>query len=324
MNKNDPMAPASDAKGPVGPLAAVTHCTNDPLRCLKFYTELMGMALTDDVPSAADQERLLGSGLGDTWILGRDTDSSPRIRLIQVEEEASVRPDLQTLLHGGLSIGFAVGDMEACVAAASRLDFESTAGIVRLAMQRGDGTPYDALETLFKLPDDALGLAVSRPPDLAPVAPLAAGSNAGGPAYSALVINHADADIRFLRDGLGFEVRRDIDLESSGPEGGLALAAGTIMRFAQLYSPGTASGYLVILDFRDAGIAAPAPPQPPRRGVVCWSFRCLDLDATCAQAEAAGGRIRAAPEKLQTNWLGAGRGASVETPSGLLVELLGN
>lgn len=323
MNQNDPMAPKSDARGPVGPLAGVTHCTSNPELCLRFYGQLMGMQLLDQLPDPEDQGTLLGGGLGETRVLGRD-DASPRIRLIQVDGEDSVRPDLRTLLHGGLSIGFAVADMEACVADAGRLGFESTAGIVRLAMQRGDGTPYDALETLFKLPDDALGLAVSRPPDLAPVAPVAAGSNAGGPAYSALVINHADADIAFFRDGLGYEVRRDLDLESSGPEGGLALAAGTIMRFVQLYSPGTATGYLVVLDFRDEGMSAPAPPRPPRRGVVCWSFRCLDLDATCAQAQSAGGRVRTPPMRLQTRWLGASRAATFETPSGLLVELLGD
>lgn len=323
MNKNDPMAPTSDARGPVGPLAAVTHCTADPQRCLKFYTELMGMRPIDDNPSPEDQANLLGGGLGRSWILGRDH-PSPTVRLIEVPGAETVRPDLQTLIHGGLSIGFAVADMDACVADAQRLGFESTAGVVRLTMQRGDGTPYDALETLFKLPDDALGLAVSRPPDLTPVAPIPADGNAGGPAYSAIVINHADADIGFFRDGLGYEVRRDLDLESSGPEGGLALASGTIMRFAQLYSPGTASGYLVILDFRELGISAPAPPVPPRRGVVCWSFLCADLDATCTQAQAAGGRLRTPPMTLNDDWLGATRSASLETPSGLLIELLGD
>jgi catechol 2,3-dioxygenase-like lactoylglutathione lyase family enzyme len=203
-----------------------------------------------------------------------------------------------------------------------KLGIGTTAGITSVEFRRPDGSPYDALETHFKAPDEVYGLGVSRPEDLPAVGPIEPGRTIGGPAYSAMVVNHADDDIAFWTDGLGLEKRRDVDLTSSGPAGGLGLEPGTVMRFVQLYVPDSESGYLVMLDFRDQGQPPAITPRPPNRGVVMWSFPTTDLDAALRNAGDAGGEPVTGPIEIEDARHGLTRAASVKTPHGFLVELL--
>ena len=212
--------------------------------------------------------------------------------------------------------------MEQCVARGEALGIGTTAGITTIEFRRPDGAPYEALETHFRAPDDVYGLGVGRPENLPPVGPIEPGRMIGGPAYSAQVVNHADDDVAFYRDLLGFEVRRDVDLTSSGPAGGLGLQAGTVMRFLQLYAAGSETGYLVMLDFRDAGKPQAGPIRPPGRGVAMWTFPTDDLDAVLLRCRAQGVRVHGGPATLDSPLLGAHRAATLLTPHGFLVELV--
>lgn len=318
----------------VGSLLMVTHVTDSPLATRHFYRDMMAMAeVSDDAVSPGTQgtQRAL-------WGLGTDTrwteqlyerpglPQVPRVRVLAMEPAGpEIRPGMDVLLEGGLSVGFAVRnrvEMEQCVARGDSLGIGTTAGITTIEFRRPDGSPYEALETHFKAPDEVYGLGVGRPEDLPPVGPIEAGQMIGGPAYSAQVVNHADADIAFYCDVLGLEVRRDVDLTSSGPAGGLGLAAGTVMRFVQLYAPGTDTGYLVMLDFRDQGRPNSGPIRPPGRGVAIWTFPTHDLDAMLARSREHGVEPFGGPVTLDTAPFGRHRIATVLTPHGFLVELV--
>jgi catechol 2,3-dioxygenase-like lactoylglutathione lyase family enzyme len=318
----------------VGPLLMVTHVTGEPAATRHFYRDMMAMADVSDRAMPADgqavQRELWGLDAGAGWteqLYERPgLPQVPRVRVLAMDRPGPViRPDLDVLLEGGLSVGFAVRnrvEMEQCVARGEALGIGTTAGITTIEFRRPDGSPYEALETHFRAPDDVYGLGVGRPQDLPPVGPIEPGRMIGGPAYSAQVVNHADDDVAFYRDLLGFEVRRDVDLTSSGPAGGLGLQAGTVMRFLQLYAAGTETGYLVMLDFRDAGKPQAGTIRPPGRGVAMWTFPTDDLEAVLLRCRAQGIRVHGGPATLDSPLLGAHRAATLLTPHGFLVELV--
>ena len=318
----------------VGSLLMVTHVTGEPEATRNFYRGMMAMADVSGraMPAAgrAIQRVLWGLDPGTRWteqLYERPgLPQVPRVRVLAMEPMGAViRPGMDVLHEGGLSVGFAVRnrvEMEQCVARGETLGIGTTAGITTIEFRRPDGSPYEALETHFRAPDEVYGLGVGRPEDLPPVGPIEPGQMIGGPAYSAQVVNHADEDVAFYRDVLGFEVRRDVDLTSSGPAGGLGLQAGTVMRFLQLYAAGSETGYLVMLDFRDAGKPPAATIRPPGRGVAMWTFPTDDLDAVLARCRETGRRVLGGPVTLDSPLLGPHRAATVLTPHGFLVELV--
>ncbi len=318
----------------VGSLLMITHVTGEPVATRHFYRDMMAMADVSDrampVAGQAIQRELWGLGAGQQWseqLYERPgLPQVPRVRVLAMDAPGAViRPGMDVLLEGGLSVGFAVRnrvEMEQCVARGEALGIGTTAGITTIEFRRPDGSPYEALETHFKAPDDVYGLGVGRPEDLPPVGPIEPGQMIGGPAYSAQVVNHADDDVAFYRDVLGFEVRRDVDLTSSGPAGGLDLQAGTVMRFLQLYAAGSDTGYLVMLDFRDAGKPPSGPIRPPGRGVAMWTFPTDDLDAVLARGREQGVRVLGGPVMLDSPLLGSHRAATLLTPHGFLIELV--
>jgi len=318
----------------VGSLLMVTHVTGDPAATRHFYRDMMAM---EDVsgramPAAgrARQRELWGLDRQASWIEQLyerpGLPQVPRVRVLVMDRPGpAIRPGMDVLYEGGLSVGFAVrnrAEMEQCVARGEALGIGTTAGITTIEFRRPDGSPYEALETHFMAPDEVYGLGVGRPEDLPPVGPIERGQTIGGPAYSAQVVNHADDDVAFYRDVLGFEVRRDVDLTSSGPAGGLGLAAGTVMRFLQLYAAGSDTGYVVMLDFRDAGKPQAGPIRPPGRGVAMWTFTTDDLDAVLARCRDHRIRVLGGPAVLDSPLLGVHRAATVLTPHGFLIELV--
>jgi catechol 2,3-dioxygenase-like lactoylglutathione lyase family enzyme len=331
---NDPLAARGDAStAAVSGLVAITHVTADAAACARFYRDLMGMteapARAHGAAGRADLAALLGlqpgAGLTETAYERADAPGTPFVRVIAIDPPAAeIRPQMAALRDGSLSVGFALRDMEAGVALGRQLGIETTHGIVSLPFQRRDGSTYLAHETHFRAPDGVYGLGVGRPEDLVPVAPIARGANAGGPAYSAQVANHGEAVWGFYRDVLGFEIRRDVELPYGEAMDGalIGVRPGTVMRFLQLFAPGTETAYLVFLDFRDTGLPALVPPRPPQRGVAAWTFRVRDLDAMLGRARSAGAPLVCEARRLTHPLCGPARAASLLAPNGFLVELV--
>lgn len=330
---NDPLAARGDAAtAAVSGLFAITHVTAEPDACAWFYRDLMGMSEVAghaDGRSRDDRAALLGLPPGAEWTervyARKGAPDAPFVCVIAIDPPAAeIRPQMAALRDGSLSVGFALRDMEAGVARGQQLGIATTRGIVSLPFQRRDGSTYLAHETHFRAPDGVYGLGVGRPDDLVPVAPIAPGSNVGGPAYSAQVANHGERVWGFYRDVLGFEIRRDVDLPYGEAMDGalIGVRPGTVMRFLQLFAPGTETAYLVFLDFRDAGLPALVPPRPPHRGVAAWTFRVDDLDATLERARRAGAPLACAARDTDHPLCGQARAASVLAPNGFLVELV--
>ena len=333
MNTTNPLAPG-ETKGDalVGTLAAATVVTSDMERCRAFYSELMGLEpaiddLADDIrgpltqlwglEEEGDWEHVLYQQPGNT--------DMPYLRVIGVAgDRPEVRPGMNALLEGGLAVGFACADMEKLIAESERTGFGTVAGVTRIPLHRPDGTPYDALETHLRAPDGVYVLGIARPPDLAPICPISEGTLTGGPAYSSQVINNGQRSLDFYTEVLGYEVRRDIDLPSEGPAGGLLdVPPGSNMRFLQVFAPGAESKYLVFLDWYDTGADAVAPSRPPNRGMVMWSFMTTDLDAVLERARRFGAEVLCEPLIVDARPAAiATRRATLAAPNGFAIELV--
>ena len=333
MNTTNPLAPGKK-KGDalVGPLAAATVVTADMDRCRSFYSELMGLEpALDHLPEAtrAPLSRLWGLEEESGWehILYQQPGNTdmPYLRVIGVGGgHPEVRPGMNALLEGGLAVGFACSDMEKLIAESDRMGFGTVAGVTRIPLHRPDGTPYDALETHLRAPDGTYVLGIARPPDLAPICPISEGTLTGGPAYSSQVINNGQRSLDFYTEVLGYEVRRDIDLPSEGPAGGLLdVPPGSNMRFLQVFAPGSESKYLVFLDWYDTGADAVAPSRPPNRGMVMWSFMTTDLDKVLQRASDFGAELLCEPLTVDARPVAmASRRATLAAPNGFAIELV--
>jgi len=337
MTGSDPMAPRAGATPSLcGPLECVTVVTNDADAVTAFMTQAMRLrplAVEAD-PASADAQRthererkreLWGLPPDALWrelrFVGPEGERGAVVRVLVMAGGELIRPDMESRLTGGLSIGFPAASLEETLARVTALGFESTAGIVRLTITRPDGSSYVSGEVLFRGPEQIYMLAVGRPADMTPVGPIDAGTGMGGPAYSALVVPDASREIGFFREILGWEARQDIVLTTSGPAGGLGLDAGTQFRFVQLFAPGATTRYVCLLDMLAVGRANPVAPRLPNRGLVMWTFgtRAFDEVARRVRAATAGGVAGSQPRFSHAP---GARALTVLSPAGLMIEIV--
>ncbi len=331
MTNSDPMAPRPGATPTLcGPLECVTIVTNDAASVTAFLTQAMRLhpVAIDPDPSGVQQRRgreLWGLAPDASWrelrFVGPEGEHGAAVRVLVMDGGELIRPDMESRLTGGLSIGFPAASLEDTLARVTALGFESTAGIVRLTITRPDGSSYVSGEVLFRGPEQIYMLAVGRPADMTPVGPIDAGTGMGGPAYSAVVVPDATREIAFYREILGWEARQDIVLTTSGPAGGLGLEAGTQFRFVQLFAPGAATRYLCLLDMMAVGRTNPVAPRLPNRGVAMWTFGTRAFDAVTQRVRAAAQRGELCSQPRFSSGHGP-RALTVLSPAGLMIEVV--
>lgn len=316
--------------GTVLPLHTITVVTATPKEMHRFLAQGIGLAAKPDITLSEDDQTRIGAYLGmpesTAWSVQAyhrgDGRGNTQVRVIGIDSPGEVvRPEVNGRYVGGLSIGFAMDDLEAREAVMREHGFESSVGVKSLEFAKPDGTRYVSQEIHFIGPEQVLGLGVKRPDGFQPVGPLDAETGVSGPAYSALCVPDADAAITFLEQVLEFEIRRDVDLTVAQPSG-LRLATGMKERFVQAFAPGASTGYLVLLDHYSENIPTPAKTQgPPSRGIVMWSFPTSDLAAAYDRAKAAGASILAPPGRYDSPFLDNAESMIVQMPSGYPVEL---
>ncbi len=331
MSSLDPLSPQPGAVPSLaGPLRRITLCTANPDACRRFYAGVLGMseAASGSSPSRQAAQRVLW-GLesqvewGELLFRRPSVPQAPSLRILVMDRPyPQIRPGMDALIDGGLSVGFPVRDMAKLIEYADRLGFKTTNGITHLAMKRNDGSAYEALECHFRAPDAVYGLGVGRPADLAPVGPIPQDQNIGGPAYAGQVANHADKTLAFYTQVLGWMVRRDVTVSSSGPAGGLGLKAGTPMRFIQIFEPTSTTAYAIFLDFADLGRSPPVNARPPNLGATIWTFQVSDLAEAERRAKAIGHQALSEVQIVKDDDLGDCRGLAFVTANGFMVELL--
>jgi catechol 2,3-dioxygenase-like lactoylglutathione lyase family enzyme len=288
----DPLVPVSKAEDArVGPLAMATVITSSLAETSAFYVDGMDMNVTRQLVrgrqalALARDYKLPPQSQFAVGIYSRaGVSDATRIRAIEVTSPlAAARPAHDAQYVGPLSFGFPVRGVEQREAKLASIGKPATAGITVLALRRTDGSPYDVKEAHFKGPDGILSLGIDRA-DMTPVGPISTTTQIGGPAYSGMIVSDTTAMNVFLGDVLGFERRRDVELSSSGPNGGLGLPAGARFNFQQWFAPGSGTGYLVVMKYLNVGKPAPQPLGGPALGLARYSFMTRDLNAVMARA----------------------------------------
>lgn len=324
-----PTSSAADAR--IGPLHTITISTTSLEESLLLYRD--GLGLRVDGPIAlsesqrAHQRRRWGVTESVDWQMYRlyraGVEGAAQIRLLVLDRPMpAIHRSWSALELGTFSLGFPNLDQTALDAKIRNLGFGALNVIERYSVPRTDGSLYPIEETIFNGPDFVHAVGINRGDGMTQLGPVDEVSGYGGPAYSAAVVADSDAMLAFLVDVLGLELRSDRIWKSAGSDGALNVPDGTVFRFSIVYSPGSRSQHILLVDYQnlepeETGIE----PRVPYRGIGMWSFPVRDLADVLGRAETAGIAPLAASACVASPILGSVRSATLKAPNGLLVEL---
>lgn len=314
----------------VGPLHTVTYVTKDKQKVEKIFLEGYGLDSSGWTrPSdeeLANHNKYLGFDAGHSWeacvFFKSGEGANVQIRVIAMDQETpQVRPAYDGLYAGGATMSFPINDLYAHEKHMASIGVASTIGVKEMEFTSPTGETYVSAEIVYKAPDHVFVMGVVRPDIFIPVGPVDPATGLGGSAYSARCITAADATVDFFQNVLGFEIRRDVEF-SVGEKSALQMPEGTTERFIQAFAPGSATGYLVLMDHQAATKPSPAPGYgPPNRGISMWSFAAKDLDAVHKRATDAGIEILQPPANHQSLFLSDSRSMIVKDPDGFPIEI---
>ena len=331
MTAKDRLAPTSNpADALVGELGWVTLITCSLEETLLFYRDGMGLTATGPEPVPDDlaqtQRQLWGIPEPIGWqqlTLERPGLDLPRIRVLVLDRVTpSIHSSWDLFDPGPFSIGFPNEVPARLDRDIRRTGFGAVSKEMAIyPVPRGDGSFYDAYETILNAPDFVHGVSLHRGGGMPQIGPVDDDSGMGGPAYSGMVLVDSDKDLSFYTEVLGYEMRSDGILADAPP---LNAPPGTRFRFTLLYSPGAIKGSLLSLDFVDLAPRSPAQaPRPPHRGLAIWSFPTRDLDEVLRRAEQHPQAQIFASAQTYSGLAGTSphRTATLLAPNGFMVEL---
>jgi catechol 2,3-dioxygenase-like lactoylglutathione lyase family enzyme len=330
--QSDPLEPkSSPASALTSGLAAVTIMSADLTLSRRFYQGAMGMnaqVMRLKGATAANWRRhygAAGSGPLEMIIFNRpDVPDAAMVRVIMADPALpEARPGHDAEITGALSLGFPVIGNAARDQIVQAMGWKPVAGLTSITLPRGDGTTYSVGETHYRAPDGVMALGIDRA-DMRPVGPIDSALSIGGPAYSGAMIGDAAKTATFFRDVLGWELRREVELASSGPSGGLGLPAGTRFAFQQWFAPGARTGYLILMDLLNAGKPNARPLGLGNRGLGMWSFSTTKLSEILKRAKGQGVTILSGPAKTLVPGVGVATSLILATPDGLPIEVYGS
>lgn len=232
-----------------------------------------------------------------------------------------VREEYDGFFTGGATISFPKPDLYEHEILMNSIGIKSTIGVKEMEFQSPTGEVYISAEIVYFAPENVYLMAVKRPDIFVPVGPMDPETNIGSAAYSARCVENADDVITFMRDVMGFEIRRDVEFEI-GEKSALLMPQGAKERFIQAFAPGSSSGYCVVMDHGANNRPSTAPSfGPPSRGIVMWSFRTKDMNEVIRRAKTAGARVLRGPIEIGSPFLRGKRAMIVEDPSGFPIEI---
>lgn len=312
-------------------LHTVTFVTSDKAATQRAFLDGYGLDWTGwQSPEAESRARLNDyfGFTGDAWEMASfhktGIAANIAVRVIYTPDPApQVRGRYDGLIDGGATISFPKEDLRAHEKIMKRCGFTSTMGVKELDFQSPTGEVYTSAEIIYYAMENCYLLAVKRPEIFVPVGPIEPGTGLSAPAYSARCISNADAILDFMREVLGFEVRRDV-IFPIGDTSAMLLPEGANERFIQVFAPGSSTGYMVLMDhFEDSEPPSTDNIGTPSRGIVMWSYKTKDLDAVHTRALTHGANILQPPGVYDSPYLELPRSMILKDPGGFALEIFG-
>lgn len=237
------------------------------------------------------------------------------------DQDKVVRHAYEGLIVGGATISFPKTDLYAHEKKMEAIGFKSTIGVKEMEFTDPSGVSYVSAEIIYYAPDNAFLLAVKRPDIFIPVGPSDSETGIGGPAYSARCVGDADGVIEFLKNIMGYEIRRDV-IFPIGERSALLLPEGTNERFIQAFAPGASTGYLVLMDHMKDNKPSNAPTLgPPSRGITMWSFATKNIDEVARRAKDYNVEFVQHISEFQSPFLNSTRTLVMKDPDGFYIEI---
>lgn len=327
----DPLAPRDNLEQRFATrLQVATLISSDINTNQRFFVDGMGMEMTSEV-EFNDTDR---ASLAAAWGLEKhpdwkmyyvhrpQVDDEIIVRLIIIDQETPrLRPDMNATLQGILSLGFSVDNAHLHEAQMQGLGIGSRIGVTVMDFPRADGGTYEVGEIHYLGPESTYMLAIARDKDYPSLSTIDAGLGIGGASYSATIADDPDSMKRFMEEVLGFEARRDLDLVSSGPDGGLGLRVDNPLRFIQMFALGARAGYTIVMGVDGEVGAVKTDKSLAHRGLAVWTFQVPDLAQAQVRAAAFGAETRG-PYAITDSVLGSRNSLVVTAPNGQLIEFV--
>jgi len=310
-------------------LHTVTYITSDKVTLELALVHGYGLKSSGwKTPSKSDREACNDYfGLkGDAWefcsFYQTGGGANIQVRAFYTPEESTlVRETYDGLIVGGATISFPKADLYAHEKTMTALGFKSTIGVKEMEFTDPSGVSYISAEIIYYAPDNAYLLAVKRPDIFIPVGPTDPDTGIGGPAYSARCIANSDGVIEFLKNVLGYEIRRDV-IFPIGERSAMLLPEGSRERFIQAFAPGSSTGYLVLMDHMEDNKPSSAPTLgPPSRGITMWSFETKDIDEVSRRAKSYNVEHVEVSAEFQSPFLNSNRTLVLKDPDGFHIEI---
>lgn len=328
----DIFIPRSTAEGAlVKPLQTVTIITSDKDMMETIFCEGYGLVFsgwrTPNTDSRTGLNHYLGFEPNEHWQYARfrksGSGANVEVRVIQLERDTPrVRPAHEGLYKGGATLSFPINDLYAHETWMRALGVETTIGVKEMDFTAPTGETYTSAEIVYKAPDGVFVMGVKRPDIFVPVGPVDDETGLGGPAYSARCVTETSQVLSFFETVLGFEIRRDVEF-TVGERSAINMPEGTVERFIQGFAPGSASGYVVLMDHGEVTKFGPAPSLgPPNRGIVMWTFETSDADEIYRRATAFGCEVKWGSENSDTDFHKGGRHLQIVDPDGFTIEVI--
>ncbi len=324
-------AAAGEATTPAGPLATITVATTSLAPARLFYEQGLGLTLQGPIDSVGatrgDEAALWGLPAATGWreyLLTRaGVADAARIRLLVLDFPAEPwRSNWDPAVPGPYTIGFPNVDQAALDAKLRALGFGARNPMERTPFTNEDGRSWEILETVHTGPDFVAAVGIARGVGNPPISPVDA-RGIGGPAYSMMVVADLERMSGFMHEVLGYEIRNRRVQTSSGTAGAMNTPDGTQFELAQMYPPDAKHGFVILIQFRNLGVAEPArPPRLPATGIVMYSFPVAALEPVLERAARAGATGIVPPRLVDSAAHGRVRHASFVAPNGVRFELV--
>lgn len=322
-----PKSKLSDAK--VGPLHTVTIITSEKDRMQKIFEDGYGLTGSEwhrpPSEARASLSRYFDIDQEHDWQVARfrrsGSGQNVQVRLIQIDAETPpVRPSHEGLYQGGATLSFPIDDLYAHENRMASIGVDSTIGVKEMEFTSPTGETYVSAEIVYKAPDGVFVMGVKRPDIFVPVGPINPDAGMGAPAYSARCILETEETLGFFENVLGYEIRRDVEF-TVGEKSAINMPEGTNERFIQGFAPGSASGYVVLMDHGSDTKRGPSKGfGPPNRGIVMWTMPSRDLDTLSERTLASGAKILQPPSDVSSPFLPGARTMIIEDPDGFPME----